>query len=1416
MKTVSTLFVTTFCLLWLGGFQAFSQNKKKATQVPDLTPLQKREINEELRTTTDSTRKGLLRKALDLKIPLRFYAPEGSMILNGFQGDLPIYESNLNAGGANLIKTSRLLKNGGIGLELDGQGIRMGIWELGKPRETHKSLTPRVTKHDAAAQDITNENGHATHVAGTMISSGVGTTDASQENAKGMAPNGSLRSYNVVSDVNEQAAEAKQGMLVSNHSYGKLSGWKYTSAYNNGVGPKRWCWYGDTTISNTQDFTLGFYGAKSYAWDTLAYKNPDYLICKAAGNDQNMAPPAANTDPKYKLVGGVWKPLGTWNNKKNQNAAGFDCIEFSATAKNILTVGATEDALNYIGPGTIDKAPFSSVGPTDDGRIKPDVVAKGMGVFSTYSTNDEAFYTANGTSMATPMVSGTVALLQQLYKKHNFDVAMKSSSMKALLIHTAEEMGDHPGPDYFFGHGLVNAQKAAHTILGKGLQSQILEKRLLNTKKDTIRIQGIPNPDGFKATLVWTDLAGTVVANQLNPPGARLVNDLDVRIVLPGNVTVLPWKLDPANPTNAATKADNTRDNVEVVHHPAGAAGEILVIVSHKGNIGAGQDYSLIVTGFGLPVAVVDPVIPILTPNETFISLVKLSNLNNATSGTAYHSDFSYLFSDICSGKTYPLSVTVKDIDNMVNKNKTVKVWIDWNGNGNFNEVGEMVLQTANFIVGNANNTITGNITAPAFVGPAQSKNIRMRVVMRTAEDMETHAVALGKTLADASDGAGEVEDYTIRFNNSGHTTTISSAQANSLVGIHNNLIIANQGVATIGVGLEVRCKCEVQAGGKLHLFGFGLLGSADFELKDGGHLLVRNNEGIGADASTGGLRTSGARMLSKKGNYEFEVTTGITGAGLPDTVNELIVSSLPEPNNLSLTKGVKILNRLKIKTGMLDLNGKPLVLVARKEGHGGGGLQGPKTARLDTMKAGCKILGNTFTQEQWIGAGVPAWYFFGSPLKNSTLNTWAPTAPITGIPGGPGGGKNVKFYHEPNTPIANAEENGYYFPGNINDATPPGKGMVLYLYPNFFNGDRKVKLTGEPNYVNLPGTFDFPITFTPATGYGGGGFNLVANPFPSEIDWNSANGWTKTNVDGAVWVWKKDKYASWVGGVGVNGGSNKIAAMQGFFVKANAANPVLKCTEEVKPANSHSSPAFLRIATDPTLVRLTLKQSQTDQDECVLRFEPGTSKSFDPNFDAAKMWNAGFNMALGPLPGFTLAISTQSLPLAQPDTISLAIFVPGPGQYGLKVSEIPAALEGKLALLDLSQNTLILLESGLEVPLSIGAALGQQGGDRWKIIIAPQNVTQVANFIEEKPSITLFPNPARESFQIQIRGHKAPSAEIRLINSLGKEVYKAAYPVRQGTHTLVVPRPKVAAGMYRMEVSTAGAEPMQTALLLE
>lgn len=489
----------------------------------------------------------------------------------------PMFYKTTNLTAARTVSTDRVWPGGGAGFSLTGSATssnELAVWDGGGVLTTHQELTGRVTQMDTPG--FTHP--HSTHVAGTLVAAGVSA------NAKGMSYQANLAAYDWDYDTSEMATAAASGLRVSNHSYGFAAGWEYDGD---------WYWFGDVYVSQTEDYGFGYYSDWTQEYDQIAFDAPNYLICKSAGNDRNDYGPGAGGGHYYWDGGWTW---GTTTRDADGAPSGYDCIGWIGTAKNILLVGAVNDiAAGYSQPTDVVQTAFSSWGPTDDGRVKPDIVANGAGLYSCGDASNSSYLTYSGTSMSSPNAAGSINLLEDHYEAIKGTTA-RSATIKAIVIQTADEAGPADGPDYQNGWGLLNTESAADVIAAdaNGLP-KIREAELANYETDNYYFV-VTSMKDVKLTVAWTDPPGTPPAPAVDPTDKMLVNDIDVRVqhVLTSFV-YYPWRLDGANPANAATQGDNDVDNVEVVDITNAMIGAYVVSVTHKGSLSGGsQEYSIV------------------------------------------------------------------------------------------------------------------------------------------------------------------------------------------------------------------------------------------------------------------------------------------------------------------------------------------------------------------------------------------------------------------------------------------------------------------------------------------------------------------------------------------------------------------------------------------------------------------------------------------------------------------------------------------------------------------------------------------------------------------------------------------------------------------------------------------------------
>jgi subtilisin family serine protease len=442
--------------------------------------------------------------------------------------------------------------------ELDGQGVVMGQWDGGAVDRSHPDLSEQVTIHTD-----TGVSSHATGVAGTLVGRG-------ECKATGMAPGASLHSFYYRPDVPSQMKTAKHydQIIIANHSWVYETGWAY-----NPRGDKMWAWFGSDAFGN--------YSQHSAAWDNVI-RHKGVISVNGAGNDRGEGFDRSGEAHYHE----------NWDNRlyydSHPQDGPYGCISDIGSAKNVITVGAVDDKGHM--------TEFSSWGPTNDGRIKPDLVANGVGLTTTNMNDHNEYMTMTGTSSATPVVSGATALLVQAYQQI-MDQDPSPAMVKALLVNTAADLGQ-TGPDYQYGWGLVDLRDAVDTLNAPAI---FLNENTVSSHMDmtyTYTVNVSPGTPELKVTVVWSDREGSPSA------GKALVNDIDLSISDPEDVVYEPWVLDGENPGYPAGTGVNRVDNVEQVLVPWPREGEWKVRVKGA-QIQVSQDYA-VVSNVALQPVVID------------------------------------------------------------------------------------------------------------------------------------------------------------------------------------------------------------------------------------------------------------------------------------------------------------------------------------------------------------------------------------------------------------------------------------------------------------------------------------------------------------------------------------------------------------------------------------------------------------------------------------------------------------------------------------------------------------------------------------------------------------------------------------------------------------------------------------------
>ena len=442
---------------------------------------------------------------------------------------------------------------GNTDLELTGKGQIVGVadtgFDTGAKSPVHKDVRGRIVAAFPLGRkdkgDWSDPSGHGTHVVGSVLGNGA----QSDGQFKGVAYEASLVFQSIMDagggldgipgDLNtlfEQAYNA--GARIHSNSWG-------AGRQNNGsIG-------GDASC-------LGYYSDDSIAIDSFMFNHPDMLILFAAGND-----------------GVDWSPMN--------GIIDEDSIGSQPTAKNCITVGASENfrisggysgykwypwpkfgkekfpedpiASDYISRPSDNShqgmAAFSSRGPCDDGRIKPDIVAPGTDILSlsssvgpsdTWGPYNDYYRYLGGTSMACPLVAGAAALVRQWLVEHRNIPNPDAASIKALLLAGAKSL--YPGqydtgqsqeipsnyPNNVEGWGQVNVSNTVANVNG------VLVYDAEVIAHDEEQMFSIQATEGQPLAIVmaYTDAPGSTTSKK------ALVHDLDMTVVSPSGKLYYP------------------------------------------------------------------------------------------------------------------------------------------------------------------------------------------------------------------------------------------------------------------------------------------------------------------------------------------------------------------------------------------------------------------------------------------------------------------------------------------------------------------------------------------------------------------------------------------------------------------------------------------------------------------------------------------------------------------------------------------------------------------------------------------------------------------------------------------------------------------------------------------------------------
>lgn len=406
-------------------------------------------------------------------------------------------------------------------------------------------------------------------------------------------------------------------------------------------------------------------------------------------------------------------------------------------------------------------------------------------------------------------------------------------------------------------------------------------------------------------------------------------------------------------------------------------------------------------------------------------------------------------------------------------------------------------------------------------------------------------------------------------------------------------------------------------------------------------------------DAGTPGYTIAMRGNWSNAGTYNGQTSgTVLCNGTTTQTIGGTAVTNfrnltVQNAAGVNLAAAENLLGTLTLTTGIFTTTGFNFTLVSNTQG----------TARIGQITGG-DITGNIIMQRH-IFQGPTNWRQLSTAVSGQDLESWDDDIVTSGFPGSDAPNFSFISIARYDETQAGPKEIGYVFPTNSSNPILTNTGYYVYVGPLSVTLD----VNGAPNKFAQT----IPLTYTPSAGYFQDGWNMVPNPYPSSVNWDNS-GWSRSGIEAAVYVWNPaiNQYATYVSGIGTNGGTGNIPSSQAFWVHAIAPSPSLSMTESVKTA---TDAAFMRMnnASLPNyLMQLNVTDGNVRNDELIVRFYAGATNDFDADFDA---WKLSSNDTL--MPSFStvlqdsLDLTINSMaPLINDVTIPVRLKVGVSGQY--------------------------------------------------------------------------------------------------------------------------------------------------------
>ncbi|MCA0426937.1 MAG: T9SS type A sorting domain-containing protein [Bacteroidetes bacterium] len=569
---------------------------------------------------------------------------------------------------------------------------------------------------------------------------------------------------------------------------------------------------------------------------------------------------------------------------------------------------------------------------------------------------------------------------------------------------------------------------------------------------------------------------------------------------------------------------------------------------------------------------------------------------------------------------------------------------------------------------------------------------------------------------------------------------------------------------------------------------------------------------GSGADLEISGATTTSNQSIGGSGSLSFrDVVMGAAGV----------------TGTKTLGVGLTVNRNLQLQGPTTLASAGNLVLASNALG----------TARLLELPAGASVTGNVTVERFVPGSSGRKYRYLAAPFATgpTLAASWQQQIHITG----PGTGGSLCPSPSPNSNGFDATQtnapsmftfnettavntntagnnggtvynNAWVTVPNTNSTTlQAGKGYKVFVRGNKSQGCDLVNgANPSPNDVTLSGTgvlaqgtFNFGVTYSSNNGEG---WNLLGNPYPCAIDWNAA-GWTKTNLDNTIWVFRPagNQFATYnVLSGGVNFGSNIIESGGAFFVHATASSPVLTANESVKIGNSPSTPLF---KSQLKKLSLTFVKVGEVQDEILVGMAAEATDANDA-FDAEKMSNPALNVYARSSDGKQQAINIFKA--AQPETrVPLGINTTFTGEHRFSFKGETEFNAYDVLLEDRYAGIIQMVNDRPNYTFEINSDPASYGEGRFSLLFVDRGDFDYLKRVKSiyssvTASLNAYPNPSKGLVQLQTSNLQGKSAEVKVYNAVGAEIQRMEQAIDKGICSFSLDLSDQASGVYFVEVS--------------